>query len=121
VAVRFLTAYAGTCGLNLKILQAYDGQNALEIMADRKANSKSLDLVISDLDMPNKTGLDVLAEGLKLFSKAGYIIWSGLWSGNREWFMGLVTAGGATALDKPARMDKLFEAIAKYLPSAGKA
>lgn len=116
VAVAFVNGYAQTHGLEAEILQAYDGANALEIMARLKREGKGLELVISDMDMPKKTGLDVLEKGSELFPHAGYIIWSGVWSGNRDWFMGLVTASGATALDKPTGKDVFFAAIAKYIP-----
>src|SRR3989344_4282125 len=123
LAATCLNNCAVNAGLNLKVLQAYDGANAIELMIKLQAEGRTLDGILSDWDMPNGTGLVVLEKGRELFPGANYAIWSARWSGKRDEAMNQINALSALAIDKPATD---FEAFFKdlngfYFPSPRKA
>ena len=118
LAVDRVKVYAENNGLEIQILQANDGESALEIMTNLKDRRETIDLVVTDVNMPRTNGLVLALQGrITLCPDAGYIICSTEMNDYRK----EVDVLGATALNKPVCEKDFFAALAKYIHQTGKA
>lgn len=104
-------------GYEFKTRDARDGGEALRILSEQPKLETSkpgegIDLVVTDGDMPVKTGIEVIAEGIKISPKTKFI----LTSARSDDYSGQALALGATVLGKPMSIDAFFCAVKAYLP-----
>lgn len=92
-----------------QVLVAVDGSEALAILADEAI---AIDAILSDVDMPGASGLEVLAFARARRPGVGVVLASGtnLWTAEQ-------VAAGVTLLQKPFTIDQVLDAIAAALPS----
>ncbi len=95
-------------GMDHDVYFASDGEEALKIYAGR-----SIDVVVTDLQMPHRDGLELILELRAVFPFAKIIVVSGsgpalLAAAKRE--------GVLVALSKPVDPDELLEAIRSAAP-----
>jgi len=92
-----------------QVLAAVDGSAAIAIVDN---SAIVIDAVVSDVDMPGATGLEVVAFARSRRPGIGLVLTSGtnLWTADQ-------IADGVTLLQKPFTIDQLLEAIAATLPS----
>ncbi len=96
-----------SAGYNVRV--AADGQEALKLLAQMGA----LDLIITDLVMPNQEGLEMIQEIRRRCPKVKIIAMSGAFGGQ---FLSTAThLGAAATLVKPIRQQALLEAVSKVL------
>lgn len=95
------------------VIEACDGNNALELFPRAKA-----DLVITDLVMPEKDGLEVIVELKKMSPPVKIIAMSGGARCSLTDNLSLARAAGATTvLAKPFSNDVLISVISKLVPA----
>jgi two-component system chemotaxis response regulator CheY len=94
-----------------KVIDAEDGMQALEILA----KNPSIDLILTDLNMPNMDGIKLIKEIRKMpdYSNLPIIILSSLTS--EEDINEGLEAGADSYLIKPFNTKKIQYEIAKYL------
>jgi len=91
-----------------EVLEAADGKEGTKCQSDHPA-----DLIISDVIMPKKNGLDTILDIKKTHSKAKFIIVSGGgWYGTEVDF-DIAHILGAITLEKPFGREKILNAIEK--------
>ncbi len=91
----------------LNIQEAEDGKKALEILA---AGGR-IDVAITDYNMPNKNGLEVVAEGMKISPQTYFVVRSGMMN---EELAAKVENLGAKALLKED-FEGLLETVRQYI------
>ncbi|MCI0421053.1 MAG: response regulator [Acidobacteria bacterium] len=90
------------------VLESADGRDALEQLRQRK-----VDLLISDIVMPERDGLEVLRSLRNDFAGLKVIVMSGAFDGR---FLRTAEMLGAHAtLQKPLRLDAVFETVRQVL------
>ena len=91
------------------VIAAVDGSAAIAILGD---SAIGIDAVVSDVDMPGASGLEVVAFARSVRPGIGLVLTSGtnLWTADQ-------IADGVTLLQKPFTIDQLLEAIEATLPS----
>ena len=87
-----------------KVLTAEGGVQALEILEREK-----VDLVITDMKMPNMDGLDLLMAGRRLHPDIPFIIITGY--ANEERLEQALSLKASSCLYKPFRMEELCVAV----------
>ncbi len=88
------------------ILSACNGEEGLKLLS---ANDKQIDLVLSDVRMPKKNGVEMLVDLRKINPKRPPVL---LVSGFSEYTREQAIKQGAfDLLNKPLRMDQLIEAL----------
>lgn len=92
------------------VAEITDGQDAITSFVQEKP-----DLVLMDISMPVKNGIEALKEILKIDSTAKVIIVSGL--GYQENVIEAVKLGAKDFLIKPVTYDVLERCIHKYVPA----
>lgn len=92
------------------VAEITDGQDAVTSYIKEKP-----DLVLMDISMPVKSGIDALKEILKIDSKAIVIIVSGL--GYQENVIEAIRLGAKDFLIKPVSYEVLERCIHKYVPA----
>ena len=99
---------------NYNVEEATDGQNAIDIL-----QNKSFDLIILDVVMPNKGGLDTLFELSSIVhDKIKIIMISGKAPSKSELFMSLLSNFGSEKfLQKPFRKKELLDTVEQLLKS----
>ncbi|MBI2550113.1 response regulator [Candidatus Woesearchaeota archaeon] len=97
-------------GYDIQTLEAADGTEALRIISEQAG--QGLDLVVSDVNMPGKSGIDVLIEGQNVSPSTKYILLSARMEEYRE----QIEARGAKTLDKPYDLNDLLTAVKASLP-----
>mgnify|MGYP001558709330 CR=1 FL=1 len=103
-------------GYDIQTLEAKDGIEALRIISEQAGQGHGLDLVVSDVNMPGKTGIDVLVQGKQISPNTGFVIWSG----RIQAYEDEVKQHGGTPLGKPVRIETFLQAVKTYLkPSSG--
>ena len=92
-----------------QVLAAVDGSEAIDILGNEAI---VVDAVVSDVDMPGATGLEVVAFAEASRPGIGLILTSGtnLWTAEQD-------AAGVTLLQKPFTIDELVNAVEAALPS----
>jgi len=89
---------------------AYNGKDALDIAKSKYQNNESIDLLISDTDMPVMNGHELIKEIKNLDNKIKIMQMSG--------YGGNVKSEHADAfLKKPFEIDKFYESVEKLLLS----
>lgn len=91
------------------ISTACNGKKALQ-----SVKKKQYDLVITDMIMPDITGIDVLKEVKSLYPEAKVIIITGF--GAPESYLESMTLGAFEYLNKPINMPELKKAIKRAFP-----
>lgn len=98
-------------GEGYQVLEASDGEQAIKLYAARPT-----DLVITDLVMPEKEGLEMIVEIKRLFAGVKIIAISGGGRGNSPSFLKMAKAFGAQrVLAKPFLHSEILEAISQVL------
>ena len=92
-----------------KVLVASNGQEGLELF---KTNEDSLDFVISDVQMPEMDGLEMIEEIKKINSDIPCILITS--HGEFDYFMKANELGVYRYIQKPLDVSELFEAINDY-------
>ena len=90
--------------------QACDGQEALDML---KAASAQFDLIVSDVGMPNMTGIELLQalRAANITTPLGFIA-----AQDPAQQQEAAAAGATFFLEKPFDFDQMREAIAPHLP-----
>ncbi len=91
------------------VAETSDGQDAVKSFREEKP-----DLVLMDISMPVKNGMDALKEILQIDPKAIVIMVSGL--GYEENVLEAIKEGAKDFLIKPVPFDVLEKCIHKYVP-----
>jgi two-component system invasion response regulator UvrY len=91
-----------------QILEAADGEEALHCLASHQAS-----LVILDLSMPGRSGLEVLAEIKRLYPRLPVIIMS--CQPEEQYALRCLRAGAAAYISKDAVTDELSNAVRKVM------
>ena len=94
-------------GLN-NMVEAKDGAEAVELFKE-----KSPDLVLLDITMANKNGLEALAEIMAINPQAKVIMCTAI--GQQQTVMEALALGAADYVIKPFQKDKLIEAVLNIL------
>ncbi len=92
------------------VAETSDGQDAVKSYMEEKP-----DLVLMDISMPVKSGIDALKEILKIDPGAIVIMVSGL--GYQETVLQAIKEGAKDFLIKPVPYDVLETCIHKYVPA----
>jgi DNA-binding NtrC family response regulator len=92
-----------------QVLEAVDGTEAIAILGD---TATVIDVVVSDVDMPGATGLEVVEFASSRRPGIGLVLASGtnLWTADQ-------IPGGVKLLQKPFAIDQLTDAIEAALRS----
>jgi two-component system response regulator HydG len=106
VFLDLLRSYVRAC--NLPFVEAHDGQEALD-----KLREERFALVISDLQMPGISGLDLLREVQEHFPETGVIIITGY--GDPHSYTEVIQSGAIDFLAKPFFRDELEAKINRAL------
>lgn len=90
------------------IVEASDGQNACDVYAAEKP-----DLVFMDITMPNKTGIEALAEIKKMDPMAKVVMCSAM--GQEAMVMEAIKLGAIDFIVKPFKPDRLLQVVKKVM------
>lgn len=90
------------------IIEAGDGEKACEMYANNKP-----DLVFMDITMPNKTGLEALAEIKKMDKFANVVMCSAM--GQEAMVVEAIKLGAIDFIVKPFKPDRLMQVVRKLL------
>ncbi len=98
--------------LNHQVTSASDGQQALDL-----AHERQFDLVITDLNMPTMSGIDLAAALRKLepYRNTPIIAITAYDTASDQ--LRTLRAGCNLYLTKPVSIDRLTAAVSQYLPS----
>ncbi len=91
-----------------EILEAPDGEVACQVYQDQKP-----DLVIMDITMPNKTGIDALRD-IKNFDKGAKVIMCSA-MGQEAMVVDAIRLGAMDFVVKPFKADRIQQAVSKVL------
>lgn len=94
--------------LPIKILTASDGKKALDIL-----RSQPVDAVLSDINMPHMTGLDLLGQMRMLGFETPFVVLSAY--GERRNTIKALQMGAMDFLDKPFEVDHLLASVSRAL------
>ncbi len=96
---------------DFSVIVASDGKEGMELFAQ-----KPVDLIITDLIMPEKEGIEVIQELKKSNSKIPIIAISGGGKNSPDIYLNIAKLLGADAIfEKPFEKDKLINAVKKSL------
>lgn len=90
------------------IVEASDGQSACDVYA-----AEMPDLVFMDITMPNKTGIEALAEIKKIDPMAKVVMCSAM--GQEAMVMEAIKLGAIDFIVKPFKPDRLLQVVKKVL------
>ena len=96
-----------------KVICANSGEEALEILQ----KTGGVDLIVSDIKMQGKDGLQLLSEVKARYPKAGFIIMTAY--GNNEKRQEALGKGAIRYLEKPFMMDQVKAVISEVLEEMG--
>jgi YesN/AraC family two-component response regulator len=102
-------------GADYLIYLAKDGIEALQILRENSTTNRSIDLVITDVYMPGKTGLEVLAEAREFSPSTKFIVCSAAMTTELK---RSIESYGGIPLNKPFNMADFANAVEPYLPSS---
>jgi DNA-binding NtrC family response regulator len=95
-----------------KILFAYNGEEALQIVRSR-TGSESVDAILSDINMPKKSGVELLAEIRQLGLQTPFVFLTGY--GDREKMTAAIRLGAFDFFDKPAKNKDVIARLSQAL------
>ena len=96
---------------SFRVITASDGKEGMKLLA-----KEPVDLVITDLIMPEKEGLEVIQELRKSDSNLPVIAISGGGKNSPDTYLNMARLLGADAIfEKPVKKDKLINAVKKSL------
>ena len=90
-------------------VEGADGQQAVDLYQTEKP-----DLVMMDITMPNKTGIEALAEIMQMDSGAKVIMCSAM--GQESMVMEAIKLGAMDFIVKPFKEDRIIQTVSKILP-----
>lgn len=93
---------------NIQILTAKDGKESFEIIKNKK-----VDAVLSDINMPKMTGIQVLYEIRNLGFEVPYIFLSGY--GDKQNISQALSLNATDFLEKPFKEDELLKVVDRAL------
>lgn len=94
-----------------EVIVARDGAEALEIVKKSFDDKKNFDLIITDLNMPNVNGMQMIDEILKLIPNQRFIIVSA--HKNEEDLLKLINLRVSGYFVKPLNIDNMMEMLQK--------
>lgn len=94
-----------------EVVVAHDGQEGFSILNDNFENGQTFDLVLTDLKMPNKDGMDMIEEILKIIPNQRFIIVSA--HKNEEDLLKLINLRVLGYFVKPLNIDNMMEMLQK--------
>ncbi|MFA9373561.1 response regulator transcription factor [Poseidonibacter sp.] len=94
-----------------EVIVAADGQEGIEIFEENFNENKSFDLVLTDLSMPNKNGIEMIDEMLKFTPDQRFIIVSA--HKNEEDLLKLINLRVLGYFVKPLNIDNMMEMLQK--------
>lgn len=96
--------------LDVDIVTAEDGKQALQMITDISSKSP-IDAVLSDINMPNMTGLELLAEIRKMGNETPFVFLTGY--GDKEKAILALKLGAMDFLEKPYNREVLLKSVEK--------
>jgi len=99
-----LSSFFGLTLKNFNILTAEDGEKAIEIL---QSKSKSVSLILTDLEMPNVDGYQVIEYAKKNHPSIPVIIMTGSWSLDLELLV--QKTGIMRCIEKPFHFEDIAE------------
>ena len=90
------------------IIEAADGEQAVEQYKNEKPN-----LIIMDITMPNKTGIEALKEIKQLDSSAKIVMCSAM--GQESMVVEAIKLGALDFIVKPFKPDRILQTVSKIL------
>ena len=94
-----------------EVILACDGEEALLIIKDNEEKNKNFDLILTDLNMPNVNGMQMIDEVLKLVPTQRFIIVSA--HKNEEDLLKLINLRVCGYFVKPLNIDNMMEMLQK--------
>ena len=94
-----------------EVIVACDGAEALLIIKENEQNNKNFDLILTDLNMPNVNGMQMIDEVLKFFPNQRFIIVSA--HKNEEDLLKLINLRISGYFVKPLNIDNMMEMLQK--------
>ncbi|MFQ5674325.1 MAG: response regulator [bacterium] len=93
---------------NYGVFTAINGRQALGTIVD-----ESIDLVITDILMPEMEGLELIRKALEIDYKLPIVVMSGL--SNVTYLTAAMHLGAVEKLTKPINVTELFKTVGKFL------
>lgn len=94
-----------------EVVVAHDGQEGFSLLKENYQNNKAFDLVLTDLKMPNKDGMDMIEEVLKIIPDQRFIIVSA--HKNEDDLLKLINLRVLGYFVKPLNIDNMMEMLQK--------
>lgn len=94
-----------------EVILACDGEEALLIIKENQQNNKNFDLILTDLNMPNVNGMQMIDEILKFSPNQRFIIVSA--HKNEEDLLKLINLRVCGYFVKPLNIDNMMEMLQK--------
>ena len=94
-----------------EVILACDGEEALLIIKENQQNNKNFDLILTDLNMPNVNGMQMIDEVLKFSPNQRFIIVSA--HKNEEDLLKLINLRVCGYFVKPLNIDNMMEMLQK--------
>ncbi|MDD2886709.1 MAG: response regulator transcription factor [Aliarcobacter sp.] len=94
-----------------EVILACDGEEALLIIKENEQNNKNFDLILTDLNMPNVNGMQMIDEILKFSPNQRFIIVSA--HKNEEDLLKLINLRVCGYFVKPLNIDNMMEMLQK--------
>ncbi len=94
-----------------EVVLACDGEEALLIIKENEQNNKNFDLILTDLNMPNVNGMQMIDEVLKFSPNQRFIIVSA--HKNEEDLLKLINLRVCGYFVKPLNIDNMMEMLQK--------
>ena len=94
-----------------EVILACDGEEALLIIKENEQNNMNFDLILTDLNMPNVNGMQMIDEILKLIPNQRFIIVSA--HKNEEDLLKLINLRVSGYFVKPLNIDNMMEMLQK--------
>jgi len=94
-----------------EVVVANDGEEGFSIIKENYDENRAFDLVLTDLKMPNKTGMDMIDEILKILPEQRFIIVSA--HKNEEDLLKLINLRVLGYFVKPLNIDNMMEMLQK--------
>ena len=94
-----------------EVILACDGEEALLIIKENEQNNKHFDLILTDLNMPNVNGMQMIDEVLKFSPNQRFIIVSA--HKNEEDLLKLINLRVCGYFVKPLNIDNMMEMLQK--------
>ncbi|MCP4107038.1 MAG: fused response regulator/phosphatase [Desulfobacteraceae bacterium] len=102
-----------------KVTMVKDGLEALQKIVEFKKGSKPVDLLLTDIQMPGKSGLELIDELAELNIDLPVLVLTGY--GNKNMIVDLMRKGCADYIDKPFEGHELLERLPPIFEKTAKA